>query len=117
MRCARSWSIALPAKEREDQAQNDADDNAGDDWEIESRIATFDSDITRKFTQKSRADAGPKNDSDDNNCDTDNDEKFSEFGHDSIFCSDSVVSSLTGSGGFASRWGRLRPLSELSKHK
>ena len=83
----------LPAKERENQTQYDADNDAGDDWEIENRIAALDANVAGKFAQKSCADAGPENDSENNNCDTDDYEKFSYLGHDSILVSDSVMSS------------------------
>ena len=93
MQHGRLRSIALPAKKREDQTQHDADNDAGDDWEIKNRVATFDPNVAGKFAQKSRADAAPENDSENNNCDTDDDEKFSHLGHDSILVSDPVVSS------------------------
>src|SRR5437763_13184349 len=35
-------SIALPAEEREDQTQHDANNDAGDDWEIDCAAAAFD---------------------------------------------------------------------------
>src|SRR4029453_3651837 len=93
MQHGRLRSIALPAKEKEDQSQHDADNDAGDDWEIKNRVSTFDANVARKFAQKSCADAGPENDSENNNCDTDDDEKFSDLRHDSILVSDLVVSS------------------------
>jgi hypothetical protein len=85
--------LPLPAKEREDQTQHDADDDAGDDWEIKNRVAAFDPDVAWKFAQKSRADAAPENDSDNDKCDADEDEKFSDLRHDSILVSNSMLSS------------------------
>jgi hypothetical protein len=93
MQHGRLRSIALPAKKREDQTQHDADNDAGDDWEIKNRVSTFDPNVAGKFAQKSRADAAPENESENNNCDTDDYEKFSDLGHDSILVSDPVVSS------------------------
>ena len=92
----KTWAlrlIALPAKEREDQTQHDADNDAGDDWEIKNRVAAFDPDIAWKLAQKSRAHAAPENDSDNGKGDADDDEKLSDLRHDSILVSNSVVSS------------------------
>jgi hypothetical protein len=56
-------------------------------------VFALDANIAGEFAQKSRADAAPENKSENNNCDTDDDEKFSHLGHDSILVSDPVVSS------------------------
>jgi len=64
----------------------------------------LDANVARKFAQKSCADAGPENDSENNNCDTDDDEKFSDLRHNSILVSDLVVSS-----GVALLVGNARP--------
>ena len=74
-------SVALPPEKREDQTQNNANDDAGDNWEIENRIAALDPKVAGEFAQKSRADAAPENDSENNDCDTNDDEKFSYLGH------------------------------------
>ena len=87
-------SIALPTEEkREDQTQHNAYENAGDDRKIKRAVFALDANVAGKFAQKSCADAGPENDSENNNCDTDDYEKFSHLGHDSILVSDPVVSS------------------------
>jgi hypothetical protein len=73
--------VALPPEEREDQTQDNADNDAGDDWEIENRIAALDPNVARKFAEKAGADPAPENYSDQDNDSANNDEKFSEFGH------------------------------------
>jgi len=66
-------SIALPAEERKDQTQHDANNDAGDDWEIECAAAAFDADVAGKSSEKARADASPKNYSDHDNDNANND--------------------------------------------
>ena len=74
-------SFALPSKKREDQTQHDANNDAGNDWKIERAVATFDADIARQFSEKARADSGPKQKAQNNDHGPEDDEKFSELRH------------------------------------
>jgi hypothetical protein len=76
--------IPLSAKERKDQAQHDADDDAGDDWEIENRVSTLDADVARKFPEDAGADSGPENYPKDDDANANNDQKFPELWHVTI---------------------------------
>jgi hypothetical protein len=72
---------ALPPEEGEEQTQDDANNDAGDNWEIESAVAAFNADIAREFSEKARADSGPKQKAQNNDHGSEDDEKFSELRH------------------------------------
>ena len=54
-----SKSIALPAEEGEDQAQDDANNNAGDDREIERGVSPLNPDVAGQTAQPTGAEAAP----------------------------------------------------------
>ena len=74
----------LPPEERKDQTQHDANNDAGDDWEIERTVAAFNADIARQTSEPAGADAAPKQKAKHNDHDSQNDEKFSELRHAEI---------------------------------
>src|SRR5438105_7663985 len=71
----------LSAKEGEDQAKNDTDDNAGDDRKIERGVSAFNPDIAWETAQPTGAEAAPQQGADQDDHDSDDDEKFADFGH------------------------------------
>ena len=71
----------LPPKKGEDQAENNADDNAGDDWEVKRGVSALNPDIARETAQPTGAEPTPQEGSDQEDHDPDDDEKFSDFGH------------------------------------
>jgi len=94
----------LPAKERKDQTQHDADDDAGNDWEIESAVSSLDPNVAGQTSQPARTDASPKQNAKNDDHEANNDEQSSELRHRSISVSDLVVSS-----GVALDWERHCP--------
>jgi len=74
-------SVGLPPEEGEDQTQHDANNDAGDDWEIECAVAAFDADIARQTSEPAAANAAPEQKAKNNDHSSENDEKFSELGH------------------------------------
>jgi hypothetical protein len=71
----------LSPEEREDQTQYNANNDAGDDGEIENRIAALDPNVARKFAEKAGADSAPEqNAKNDDHASHDN-ENFSDLGH------------------------------------
>ena len=81
--CVR-FNRRLPAKERKDQTQRDADNDAGNDWEIESAVSSFDPDVAGQTSQPTRPDASPKQNAKNDNHEANNDEQFSELRHSLI---------------------------------
>ena len=71
----------LPAKERKDQTQHDANDDAGNDWEIESAVSSFDSNVAGQTAQPTRTDASPKQNAKNDDDEANNDEQFSKLRH------------------------------------
>ena len=71
----------LPAKERKDQTQHDADDDAGNDWEIESAVSSLDPNVAGQTSQPARTDASPKQNAKNDDHEANNDEQFSELRH------------------------------------
>ena len=71
----------LPAKERKDQTQHDADDDAGNDRKIESAVSSFDSDVAGQTSQPTHTDASPKQNAKNDDHEANNDEQFSELRH------------------------------------
>jgi len=59
VRAGLARSIALPAEEREDQAQDDANNNAGDDREIERGVSPLNPDVAGQTAQPTGAEAAP----------------------------------------------------------
>lgn len=74
----------LPAKERKDQTQHDANDDAGNDWEIESAVSSFNPDVAGQTSQPTRTDTSPKQNAKNDDHEAKNDEQFSEVRHKSI---------------------------------
>ena len=74
----------LPAKERKDQTQHDANNDAGYDWEIERAVAALDPDIARQTTKPAAANPTPKQETKNNDYGSEDDEKFSELRHAEI---------------------------------
>ena len=77
-------NIALPPKERKNQTQHDANNDAGYDWEIERAIAAFDPDIARQMTKPAAANPAPKQETKNNDNGSEDDENFSELRHAEI---------------------------------
>src|SRR2546423_8653810 len=77
-------SVALPAEEGEDQTQHDANNDAGDNWEIERAVAAFDADIARQTSQPACANAGPEQEAKHNDHGSEDDEKFPQLRHAEI---------------------------------
>ena len=71
----------LPAKERKDQTQHDANDDAGNDREVESAVSSFDSDVAGQTAQPTRPDASPKQHAESDDHEANNDEQFPELRH------------------------------------
>ena len=86
-------SVALPPKEGEDQTQHDANNNAGDDWEIERAVAALDADIAGQTSEPAGANAGPEQKAKNNDYGSEDDQKFSELGHVVILVDHAVISS------------------------
>jgi hypothetical protein len=86
-------SVALPAEEGEDQTQHDANNDAGDNWEIERAVAAFDADIARQTSEPARANAAPKQEAKKNDHGSEDDEKFSQLGHAVILVNYAAMSS------------------------
>src|SRR5437870_13878202 len=75
----------LSAKQRKDQAEHNADNDAGDNWEIECAVAAFDADIARQTSEPAGANAAPEQKAKNNDHSSEDDEKFSELGHSRIW--------------------------------
>src|SRR6202008_4746938 len=75
--------MALPStpKDRHDQTQHDADNDAGDDREIERRVTTLDSNVARQSTYPFRRESGPKDYPNKCNHGADHDQNFAELSH------------------------------------
>jgi hypothetical protein len=74
----------LPPEERKNQTQHDANNDAGDDWEIERAVAAFDPDIARQTSEPAGADPAPKQEAKNNDNGSEDDEKFSDLRHAEI---------------------------------
>jgi hypothetical protein len=73
----------LTTKEkREEQAQNNAEDDAGNDREIETEVASLDANVARQTSDPTGAEAAPKSQSNQDNDDPEDDEDFANFGHE-----------------------------------
>jgi hypothetical protein len=68
-------------EEGKDQTQHDANNDAGDDWEIERAVAAFDADIARQTSEPAAANTAPEQKTKNNNRGSEDNEKFSELGH------------------------------------
>jgi hypothetical protein len=77
-------NVGLPPEKREDQTQHDANNDAGDDWEIERAVPAFDADIARQTTEPAGANATPKQKAKNNDHGSEDNEKFSELRHAKI---------------------------------
>jgi hypothetical protein len=86
-------SVALPPEEGKDQTQHDANNDAGDDWEIECAVAAFDADIARQTSEPAGANSAPKEKAKNDDHDSEDDEKFSELGHAAKLVDYTVMSS------------------------
>ena len=86
-------SVALPPEEGEDQTQHDANNNAGDDWEIERAVAALDADIAGQTSEPAGANAGPEQKAKNNDYGSEDDQKFPELGHAVILVDHAVMSS------------------------
>ena len=53
------------AKHRHEQGDHDADDNAGNDREVECQVPALNANVARKPSQPARAETGPKREADD----------------------------------------------------
>ena len=69
----------LTTKERDDHTEHEADDDAGDDGEIESGIPALDPDIAGQPAQPAGTDAGPEGEAEQDDSEADEDEKFADF--------------------------------------
>ena len=74
----------LPPKKRKNQTQHDANNDAGDNWEIERAVAAFDADIARQTSEPARANAGPEQEAKHNDHGSEDDEKFPQLRHAEI---------------------------------
>jgi hypothetical protein len=63
---------ALSSEDRHDQAEQDANENAGNDREIEYRVAALDANVAWETPQPFRGEAAPENKSDEKNDGADN---------------------------------------------
>ena len=54
-------TLPSASKDRHDQTENDADDNAGDDGKIKHGVTTLDANIAGKVPQPFRGEAAPEN--------------------------------------------------------
>jgi hypothetical protein len=84
-------SIHLPAEQREYPCQNDADDDAGDDWKIEIKGSAFDPDVTWQTPKPPGGKPAPERKADQDCDDADQDEKFSYVVHSPKFRAPSTV--------------------------
>jgi hypothetical protein len=75
----------LPPEERKNQTQHDANDDAGDDREIERVVAALNADIARQTSEPTGANATPKQKAEHNGHGSEDDEKFSECRHGRIW--------------------------------
>jgi len=71
----------LPAKERKDQTQHDANDDAGNDWEIESAVSSFNPDVAGQTSQPTRTDTSPKQNAKNDDHEANDNEQFPELRH------------------------------------
>ena len=69
------------AKERHDQTEHNADDDTGDDGEVEGGVAALDADIAGKTSEPADAEAGPKQETHDHDHAAKEDEHSAEFTH------------------------------------
>jgi len=77
-------NVALPPEERKDQTQHNANNDAGDDWEIERALTALDADIARQTSEPAAANPSPKQETKNNDYGSEDDEKFSELRHAEI---------------------------------
>jgi hypothetical protein len=63
-------------KDRHEQAERDADDEAGDDRKIESAVFAFDADVAGQTTKPPWSEAAPENRAEDKHNRADDHQKF-----------------------------------------
>jgi hypothetical protein len=68
-------------KERDQQTQDDADDDAGDDREIKAAVLTLDPNVTWQAAEPFRGEPTPQNEPEDDNDHADDHEKFANVMH------------------------------------
>lgn len=68
-------------KDRQQQAEHDADDDAGDDRKIERGVLTLYPNVAWQATKPFRSKAAPENEADNHQHNSDYDQKFSKLGH------------------------------------
>ena len=71
----------LSSKERQNQAYDDADDDAGDDREIKTGMAALNANISWQTSKPSATHACPQRRADEHSDKADDDEQFPEFLH------------------------------------
>ena len=73
--------MRLTTKERNEQTERNADDDAGDDREIKRGTAAFDPDITGQTPEPTGTEAAPEGEPEKHHYTAKNDQQFSELGH------------------------------------
>jgi hypothetical protein len=72
------WS---PTKDRQQEAEHDADDDAGDDRKIKCGVLALDPNVARQTPKPFRSKSAPKDKADDCKDDTNDDQEFSKLAH------------------------------------
>jgi hypothetical protein len=72
---------ASAPKDREEQTQHNADDDAGDDWEIKSGMFALNPNIAWQMSQPFGSKAAPQNCAEQNENATDQHQEFSQLAH------------------------------------
>jgi len=74
--------VRLTTEKREQQAKEETQDQAGDDWEIKGGMRPFDPDIARQTSEPAGPEAAPKGETNKQNDGSDYDQKFPKLvGH------------------------------------
>jgi hypothetical protein len=68
-------------KERQDQAKDNADNDAGDDWEIKRRVTSFDPNIAGQTSQPLWGKAAPEEKTDQRRDDSNDEQEFPDVAH------------------------------------
>ena len=76
-------SVLFSEKSHQER-EEDAQDDAGDDWEMKTEVALRIVNIAGQLSEPSFADAAPKQRADDNEADADYDERFSDLRHSGV---------------------------------
>lgn len=74
--CARSTT-----EDREEQAQHDANDDAGDDRKIETSVRAFDPDVAGQASQPFRSESAPQDQPEDHGDCAKQNKEFTNFAH------------------------------------